>query len=97
MSLTVFDVTVRSTAIIVLSLIAFWLATRSRVHNKSQPLAVRVDNQRTNLYSPTMATRQIRTFGLIGLTSIITGLVVAVAISLMAAIVVSTINRLIGQ
>ena len=97
MSLTVFDVTVRSSAIIMLSMIAFWFASRGRTNGLSKPMVVRVDNKHTNFYRPLNKEQSLRSAGLLGLGALAIGIFAAVIISILAAIAFSTLTSSLGN
>ena len=97
MSLTVFDVTVRSTAIIGLSLITLWWVTKTRNSDTTKSHAVRVENQGSNLSAPTTNSWNIRSVGAVGITSIFSGVVLAVFISVVLAVLISKLTGSTGR
>jgi len=97
MSLTVFDVTVGSIAIIVLSMITLLWATKNRYADATKSHVVRIDSQGSNLSVPTASSWNIRSVGAVGITSIFSGVVLAVFISVMLAVLISKLTGLIGQ
>ena len=97
MSLTVLDVTVRSLAVIVLSLITLFLVTKNRNSNTTKSHAVRVESQGSNLSAPKTNSWNIRSVGAVGITSICAGVVLAVFISVILAVLVSRLTGSIGQ
>ncbi len=97
MSLTVFDVTVGSAAIIVLSMITLLWVTKHRDADATNSHVVRVDGQGPNLTAPTASSWNIRSVGVIGITSIFSGVVLAVFISVMLAFLISKLTGLLGQ
>ncbi len=97
MSLTVFDVTVGSSAIIVLSMITLLLVTKNRYSDATKSHVVRVDSQDPKLSVPTADSWNIRSVGVIGITSIFSGVVLAVFISVTLAVLISKLTGLIGQ
>ncbi len=97
MSLTVFDVTVGSTAIIVLSMITLLRVAKTRDAAAIKSHVVRVDSQGSNLSLPTANSWNIRSVGAVAITSIFSGVVLAVFISVMLAVLISKLTGLIGQ
>ena len=97
MSLTVFDVTVRSVAIIMLSMIAFWFANRGRTKGQFKPLMVRVDNRRPEIYQHSAKDKTLRSAGLLGLSGLAIGVCVAAVISILAAFLFSTLTSSLGS
>ena len=97
MSLTVFDVTVGSTAIIVLSMITLMWVAKTRDATAIKSHVVRVDSQGSNLSLPTANSWNIRSVGAVAITSIFSGVVLAVFISVMLAVLISKLTGLIGQ
>lgn len=97
MSLTVFDVTVRSSAIIMLSVIAFWFVTRGRTKAQFKPIMVRVDNKRTDFYQQLPKDRTMRSAGLLGVSGLAIGICAAVILSVMATFVFSILNNSLGN
>jgi len=97
MSLTVFDVTVRSSTIIVLSMIAFWFANRGRTKGRNKPLVVRVDNKHTDFYRPSTKDQTLRSAGFLGLGTIAFGIFAAVIVSVAIAFIFSTLTSSLGN
>ena len=96
-SLTVLDVTVRSSAIIMLSLIAFWFVNRGRSGSQNRPLLVRVDNKSTKFHQTPTKDQTLRTAGFLGLGTFAIGIVVAVIVSVLVAFVFSTLTSSLGN
>jgi len=86
-----------SLEVIVLSLIMLWLVTKNRNSDKTKSQAFRVVNQDSNLTSPTTNSWNIRSLGAIAITSIFSGVVLAVFISVIVAVLVSKLTDSIGQ
>lgn len=80
-----------------LSMIAFWFATRSRTKAQFKPIMVRVDNKRPDLYQPLPRNRTLRSTGLLGLSGIAIGICVAVVVSVLATFVFSILNSSLGN
>ncbi|MFM9094316.1 MAG: hypothetical protein ACKORD_05485 [Acidimicrobiaceae bacterium] len=97
MSLTVIDVTVRSSAIIVLSMIAFWFANRGRTKGQNKPLVVRVDNKQTNYYQSLTKDQTLRSAGFLGLGTLAMGIFTAVIVSVVVAFIFSTLTSSLGN
>jgi hypothetical protein len=97
MSLTVFDVTVRSSAIIVLSMIAFWFTNRGRTKGQNKPLMVRVDNKHTNFYQSSTKDQTLRSVGFLGLGTLAIGIFAAVIVSVVVAFIFSTLTSSLGN
>jgi tetrahydromethanopterin S-methyltransferase subunit F len=97
MSLTVFDVTVRSSAIIMLSMIAFWFATRGRTRAQFKPVMVRVDNKRPYFYQQLSRERTLKSAGLLGLSGLAIGILFAVVLSVLATFVFSRLTGSLGN
>ncbi len=97
MSLTVFDVTVRSTAVIVLSMITLRLVTKNRNSTKTRTSVTRVDNQVSNLSLTTTNSWNIRSIALIGLTGIFSAVLLAVFTSVILAVLISKLTGSMGQ
>ena len=97
MSLTVLDVTVGSIAIIVLSMITLWFATKNRNSAATKSRVFRVESQGSNLYASATSSWNIRSLGAIGIISIFSGVVLSVFISVMLAVLISKLTGLIGQ
>lgn len=97
MSLTVFDVTVRSSAIIMLSMGALWFVNRARIRGHGNPLVMRVDNKRTNFYQPLPKQQTLKSAGFLGLGALAIGIFGAVIVSVLAALAFSTLTRSLGN
>ena len=97
MSLTVFDVTVRSTAVIVLSMITLRLVTKNRNSTKTRTSVTRVDNQGSNLSLTATNSWNIRSIALIGLTGIFSAVLLAVFTSVILAVLISKLTGSMGQ
>ncbi|NDF83656.1 MAG: hypothetical protein EB144_01100 [Actinobacteria bacterium] len=97
MSLTVFDVTVRSGAIIMLSMIAFWFASRGRTNGQIKPLVIRVNNKRTNVYKQPSKEQSLRSAGFLTLGALSIGIFVAVIVSVLASLAFSTFTSSLGN
>ena len=97
MSLTVFDVTVGSIAIIVLSMFTLLRVAKTRDADAIKSHVVRVDSQGSNLSLSTANSWNIRSVGAVAITSIFSGVVLAVFISVMLAVLISKLTGLIGQ
>ena len=97
MSLTVFDVTVRSSAIIVLSIIAFWFTNRGRTKGQNKPLMVRVDNKHTNFYRSSTKDQMLRSAGFLGLGTLAIGIFAAVIVSVAVTFIFSTLTSSLGN
>ena len=97
MSLTVFDVTVRSSAIIVLSMIAFWFTNRGRTKGQNKPLMVRVDNKHTDFYQYSTKDQTLRSAGFLGLGTLAIGIFAAVIVSVVVAFIFSTLTGSLGN
>lgn len=96
-SLTVFDVTVRSVAIIMLSVIGLFFSLKGRTRSQTKPALVRVDNRRSNFYMPNSKDKLFRSAGLLGLSSLAIGIAVAVVISVLMAFVFATLTNSLGN
>jgi len=97
MSLTVFDVTVRSVAIIVLSAIAAWFASRGRTRAQFKPAMVRVDKRPVHIYKNPNKDKSLRSAGFLGVTSLAAGICLAFFVSLLAAYLYSTLTGSLGS
>jgi hypothetical protein len=97
MSLTVFDVTVRSSAIIVLSMVAFWFTNRGRSKGQNKPLMVRVDNKHTDFYRSSTKDQTLRSAGFLGLGTLAIGIFAAVIVSVAVAFIFSTLTSSLGN
>jgi len=96
MSLTVFDVTVRSVAIVVLSAIAVWFASRGRTKAQFKPAMVRVDRRPVHLYKNPNRDKSLRSAGFLGVTSVAVGICLAFFVSLLVAFLYSSLTGSMG-
>ena len=97
MSLTVFNVTVRSIAVIVLSMITLRLVTENKNSTKTGTSVTQVDSQGSNLSLTTTNSWNIRSIALIGITSIFSAVLLAVFVSVILALLFSKLTGSIGQ
>ena len=97
MSLTVFNVTVRSIAVIVLSMITLRLVTENKNSTKTGTSVTQVDSQGSNLSLTTTNSWNIRSIALIGLTSIFSAVLLAVFVSVIRALLFSKLTGSMGQ
>lgn len=97
MSLTVLDVTVVSSVIIVLSLFTLLMVAKSRNYVATKPRIFQVERQAPNLSMPSTESLTLRSIGMIGITSVLFGIVLAVFTSVIVAVLFSKILGAIGQ
>ncbi len=97
MSLTVFNVTVRSIAVIVLSMITLRLVTENQNSTKTRTSVTQVDSQGSNLSLTTTNSWNIRSIALIGLTGIFSAVLFAVFVSVILAVLFSKLTGSMGQ
>ncbi len=92
---SVTGVTIRSLLVVLLTLGAIFLVSRSKPARPNQPIVVRVENRMTPLYKAPNQQRRLIASGTLGAGAVVIGAILTVIVSVIIAYAVTTVTGLL--